>query len=154
MDEIYSRVDRLRRTLQQRGNVVETFGPIDGYRLRLTLTRSVAPQSFAAPVHLQAPGSTLRRSQVEQYFKFLPVSDPLGQNVEQALLPGAALQKFLETHRQEATPVTVWVYTDSFDEFRILKRALWEMDFPVAVRPMAMGDQIGASPHGTRSAAQ
>jgi hypothetical protein len=154
MDEIYPRVDQLRRTLQERGNVVETFGPIDGYRLRLTLSRSVTPPSFAAPVHLQSPGSHPRSNQIEQYFKFLPVSDSLGQNVEQALLPGAALKKLLEAHRQNATPMTIWVYTDSFDAFRILKRTLWEMNFPVAVRPMAMGDQIGASPHGTRSAAQ
>ncbi len=154
MNEVYPRVENLRRTLQQQGHVVETFGPIHGYRLRLTLSRSSAPRSFAAPVHLQTPGSYLRKNQIEQNFKFLPVSDKLGQNVEQALMPGATLQELLAAHQREATPVTIWVYTDSFDEFRILKRTLWEMHFPVAVRPMAMGDQIGASPHGTRSAAQ
>jgi len=155
MDEVYPRVDSLRRTLQQRGNVVETFGPIQGYRLRLTLARSVVPRSLVMSGHLQPQGMVYaRKSRVEQYFKFLPVSDQLGQNVEQALLPGAALHELLKAHQREATPVTIWVYTDSFDEFRILKRALWEMKFPVAVRPMAMGDQIGASPHGTRSAAQ
>jgi hypothetical protein len=154
MNEVYPRVDRLRRTLQERGHVVETFGPIHGYRLRLTLARSIAPPSFAASGHLQPPGSYARKNQVAQNFKFLPVADELGQNVEQALMPGATLQELLAAHQREATPVTVWVYTDSFDEFRILKRVLWEMHFPVAVRPMAMGDQIGASPHGTRSAAQ
>ena len=134
--------------------MVETFGPIGGYRLRLTLSRSTTSQSFTTPVHLQSPGVDPRKNQIEQYFKFLPVTDKLGQNVEQALMPGTTLHKLLAAHRHEATPVTIWVYTDSFDEFRILKRSLWEMHFPVAVRPMAMGDQIGASPHGTRSAAQ
>jgi hypothetical protein len=154
VNQVYPRLDQLRRTLHERGHVLETFGPIEGYRLRLTFARTIASQSFATPAHFQPTGSNPRRSQVEQNFKFLPVSEHLGQNVEQALLPGAPLQKLLAAHRREATPVTLWIYTDSFAEFRTLKRALWEMNFPVAVRPMAMGDQITASPNGTRSSAQ
>jgi hypothetical protein len=154
VNEVYPRLNQLRRVLHERGQAIETFGPLDGYRLRLKFTRTAAPPSFTMPAHFQPAGSNLRRSQVEQNFKFLPVSDHLGQHVEQALLPGAPLQKLLAAHRRDATPVTVWIYTDSFAEFRILKRALWEMDFPVAVRPMAMGDQITASPNGTHSAAQ
>ncbi len=148
MDEVYGRVDVIRSTLQGQSQVSETFGPIDGYRLRLRL-RKQASRSLAAGIPGQA-----QQVHVDQEITFLPVSDDIGQTVEQALLPSSELQAHLKAHRREATPVTIWVYTDSFDEFRTLKRALWEMDFPIAVRPMSLGDHIGASPNGTKSAAQ
>lgn len=149
MEEVYPRVSALRSALLSRGEVMETFGPIDGYRLRLTLAKRAVAMPLGSPGHLQTP-----RFEVEQLLKFLPTSDDIGQNVEQALLPSSKLQKHLQANRREATPVTIWVYTDSFNEFRTLKRVLWEMGFPVAVRPMRPGAQIGASPRGTKSAAQ
>ena len=149
MAEITRRVNVLRSTLQQRGEVIETVGPIDGYRLRLTLAKRVLSSGHGAPMLLE---STSVR--IDQHFKFLPISDQLGQQVDQALMPGSKLQRLLKAHQRDATPVTIWVYTDSFDAFRPLKRALWEDGFPVAIRPMEPDEQIGASPHGTRSAAQ
>ena len=149
MAEITRRTEMLRNTLQQRGQVIETVGPIDGYRLRLTLAKRSLSTGHGAPMLLEPV-----RTKVDQHFKFLPTTDRLGQQVEQALLPGTRLQRLLKAHQREATPVTIWVYTDSFDAFRPLKRALWEDGFPVSVRPMEPGEQIGASPSGTRSAAQ
>jgi hypothetical protein len=149
MAEITRRVDVLRSTLQKRGEVIETVGPIDGYRLRLTLAKRVQSSGHEAPMLQQSA-----RVRIDQHFKFLPVSDHLGQQVEQALMPGSKLHRLLKAHQRDATPVTIWVYTDSFDAFRPLKRALWEDGFPVAVRPMEPNEQIGASPQGTRSAAQ
>ena len=147
MAEIDARIGALRGALQSRGEVIETYGPINGYRLRLMLAKRAVEMPPGAPRHMQ-------QYDLEQSVKFLPTSDELGEIVEQALLPGSELMKHLRDQRREATPVTIWVYTDSFDEFRSLKRALWEMGFPVAVRPMRPGAQIGASPHGTNSAAQ
>jgi len=48
----------------------------------------------------------------------------------------------------------VWLYSDSFEQFRLLKRTLWEMGYSLATRPLEPGTNIGASPHGTKSAAQ
>lgn len=148
MNEIYGRVDMIRSALRGQSQVSETFGPINGYRLRIRLAKQ-ASRSFGAALPGQSP-----QVHIGQEITFLPVSEDIGQTVEQALLPGSTLQTHLQSHRREATPVTVWVYTDSFDEFRVLKRALWEMDFPIAVRPKSPGEHIGASPHGTKSAAQ
>ena len=82
------------------------------------------------------------------------MSDDIGQSVERALMPGSALYEHLQDHRRESPPIDVWLYTDSFDEFRPLKRALWEMGFSLATRPLRPQDPIGASPYGTKSAAQ
>ncbi len=147
--EVESRVDEIRRRLQTRDEVIETIGPLNSYRLKYTVTKHVSARSVGGPRAGQ-PQSTVH----EQYAQILPTAEKIGQNVEQALMPGSALHAHLRSLQRQAPPVVVWLYTDSFNEFRPIKRALWEMGFSLAVRPMQPGAQIGASPHGTKSSAQ
>jgi len=147
--EVQYHVEDFRRRLQSRDEVVETFGPLGGYRLRFTITKRNAAGSIGGP-----RAGQLQRTVHDQFAQILPVSDELGQNVEQALMPGSELHQRLHSYGRQTPPVVVWLYTDSFNEFRPLKRALWEMGVAVAVRPMRPGAQIGASPHGSKSSAQ
>jgi len=147
--EIQYNVEGLRRRLQVNGRVVETYGPLNGYRLKLTVTKQSSARSVGGPLVGQ-----IQRNNYDQYAEVLPISDDLGQNVEQALLPGGRLYQLLQAQRRQKPAVVVWLYTDSFDEFRPLKRALWKMGFSLATRPMRPGVHIGASPQGTRAAAQ
>jgi len=147
--EIQYNVEGLRRRLQERSRIVETFGPLDGYRLKLTVAKRTSAESVGGPLVGQ-----IQRTSYSQYAEILPISEDIGQNVEQALLPGGRLHQLLQTGRRQKPAVVVWLYTDSFDEFRPLKRALWEMGLSLATRPMRPGTPIGASPHGTRAAAQ
>jgi len=149
MAQIQMHAEEIRRRLQTNSQLVETFGPIDGYRVKFTLIRRRSANSVAGPRVGQREENTL-----EQYAEFLPASEDIGLPVEQALMPGSALQELLQAVQQQSPSVVVWLYTDSFDEFRTLKRALWEMGFPLAVRPLPPGASIGASPHGSKSAAQ
>ena len=96
----------------------------------------------------------VERSNVDYRLEFIPVSEEMGQNVEQALLPGSTLHGQLEKYRRERYPVVIWLYNDSFNEFRILKRELWEMGFAVAIRPLEPSEDIMASSQGTRASAQ
>jgi hypothetical protein len=148
-DEFELHSEGIRRRLQANSNVVETFGPINGYRAKFTFIKRAAAGSVRGHIAGQ-----VRENVLETYIEFLPTSDDIGQSVEQALMPGSALHAYLQSHRKESPPVDVWLYTDSFDEFRHLKRALWEMGFPLATRPMRMHDTIGASPYGSKSATQ
>ncbi|NOY29041.1 MAG: hypothetical protein GXP28_02355, partial [Planctomycetes bacterium] len=122
---------------------------LGGYRLRFTITKRTAAGSIGGPRAGQR-----QRVDHDQFAQILPVSDELGQNVEQALQPGSELYERLHRNLRKPPPVVVWLYTDSFNEFRPLKRALWEKGIAVAVRPMRPGTQIGASPHGSKSSAQ
>ncbi len=149
MIEIQMHAEEIRRRLQTNSQLVETFGPIDGYRVKFELIRRRSVNSVTGPRVGQRNENTL-----EQHAEFLPVSDDIGLPVEQALMPGATLYEQLQAVRQQAPSVVVWLYTDSFDEFRTLKRALWEQGFPLAVRPLPPGATIGASPQGSKSAAQ
>jgi hypothetical protein len=145
-EEFQVHAEGIRRRLQSSSQVVETFGPIDGYRAKLTVVKR-------SPVGGPIAGQR-RENVLETFVEFLPVSEDIGQTVEQALLPGSVLHEYMESQRRQSPPVDVWLYTDSFGEFRPLKRALWEQGYSVAIRPLRPGDQIGASPYGSKSAAQ
>jgi hypothetical protein len=147
--QVESRVPEIRRRLQARAEVIETIGPIDGYRLKFTITKRVSSGPVTGPLIGQR-----QRIVHQQYAQILPTSESIGQNVEQALMPGSTLYKHLQANSRLQPPVVVWLYTDSFDQFRPLKRKLWEMGFSLATRPLRPGTHIGASPHGTKSAAQ
>ncbi len=149
MDEVQYNLEGTLRRLQNRGKTVETYGPLDGYRLKLTMVKRQLQSSVGGPL----VGQT-RRGKIGWEAEILPVSAEIGQNVEQSLLPGGVLHKHLLAHQRQRPAVVVWLYTDSFDEFRPLKRALWEMGFSLATRPKRPGTNIKASPEGTRAAAQ
>ncbi len=149
MDEVQYNIEGTRRRLQHRGQVVETYGPLDGYRLKMTIVQQRDQQSVGGPLVGQ-----VQRSKIDWEAEVIPVSQQVGQNVEQSLLPGGVLHAHLLEQQRLKPAVVVWLYTDSFDEFRPLKRALWEMGFSLATRPMRPGTNIKASPHGTKAAAQ
>ncbi len=149
MEEVEYNLERILRRVNERGRTVETYGPLDGYRLKLTMAQQRPAGAIGGPLAGQ-----IQRVKIGWEAEIIPVSTEIGQNVEQSLLPGGVLHKHLLAHKRQRPDVVVWLYTDSFDEFRPLKRTLWEMGFSMATRPMRPGTNIKASPKGTRAAAQ
>jgi hypothetical protein len=115
--------------------VSDTVGPIDGFRLRYELEQT---------------GPAVRLVKWE----LLPVSDDLGEPVEEALKPGSRLRSLLARIGRDRATLTIWTYPDSFAEFRTLKADLHARGFATAGRPLPAGQLIGGSPDGSRSAAQ
>ncbi len=138
----------LRGGLEQRNEAVDAYGPIDGFRMRLSVERRVEPLPASAP-----PGSP-RRGMVVLQAVFLPTSDDIGMALEQALLPSSPFSQALRARKSAVGAVTVWVYPDSYAELRSLKKAMWEAGVPLAVRPLPDGHPIIFSTLGTKSAAQ
>jgi hypothetical protein len=148
MDEVQRRgADHLRSGLNARNEAQDVFGPIDGFRMRLSVER------YASTIP-GAPPNSPQRVEVVMQGVFLPVSDDIGEQVDQALLPNSAFMRALRAKRSAAPAVTVWVYPDSYGELRLLKRAMWEAGSPLAVRPLPEGRPIIFSTAGTKSAAQ
>ncbi|MBA3483513.1 MAG: hypothetical protein H0T51_17035 [Pirellulales bacterium] len=148
MDEVQRRgADHLRSGLNARNEAEDVFGPIDGFRMRLSIERynSTIPG---------APANSPQRAEVVMQGVFLPVSDDIGQPLDQALLPNSAFMRALRATRTAAPAVTVWVYPDSYGELRLLKRAMWEAGSPMAVRPLPDGHPIVFSTAGSKSSAQ
>jgi hypothetical protein len=149
LDEVRRRGgDHLRSSLQRRDEAQDVFGPIDGFRMKLSIERFTT--SLPGATVLSSP----QRSSMLLQGVFLPTSDELGESVEQALLPASHFMQTLRGKRAASPTVTVWVYPDSYSELRTLKRALWEAGVPLAVRPLANGQPITFSTAGSKSAAQ
>ncbi|MEM9352025.1 MAG: hypothetical protein AAGA92_03350 [Planctomycetota bacterium] len=145
--EVEFATERLGRQLRSRDEAVEVFGPIDGYRMRLRLTRT------GGRVTGPMAGASVRR-QLVQHATFLPASPEMGAAVEQALLPGGPLAVHLREHRRGTRAVVAWVYEDSLSELRLVKNYLWDEGFSLAVRLLGPQDHIAAGTFGTASAAQ
>lgn len=134
------RVDDIRRRLQQYGKVVETFGPLDGYRIQLTIIRHADPASVTGP-----RAGQIERYSIQQYVDILPAADSIGQEVEIALAPGGAVHRYLEEHRRQTPTVLILLHTDSFQHCALIKRSLWQMGLSVAMFPIGPDDPLRAS---------
>lgn len=142
-DEARQRVWRLK----EQAELTETFGPIGGFWMKYTLKRVEYRSASQMGVAVQR-GVELDR------FILIPEDDGMGEPLAEALQPGSRFQSLLAENEAEATTITVWTYPDSFNEFRELKRVLFQRHYLTASRPLSFDTPIGGSPHGTRSSAQ
>jgi hypothetical protein len=133
--------------LREQGAMEGSVGPIDGFRLRYRIRVS----QVTVPTR---SGFEQSRPVVQEKYEYVPVSLPIGEPVDQAVLANSNLLQTLRRMSPANTTVTIWTYPDSFEEFRQLKKALFDLGFAAAGRPLPAGEVITASPSGTRSAAQ
>jgi len=128
--------------------VTETIGPVRGFRMKYTLRRA----KHVRPI---GGGAVSMQQRIElDRFVLVPVSGDLGEPLESALRKDSEFHSILARHDPDRTTVTVWVYPNSFGQFRKLKEDLFRLGFLTAGRPMPEGHPIGGSPDGTRSASQ
>jgi hypothetical protein len=127
--------------------IEDSLGPMEGYMMKFRLVNSKGM--------VQAGGRVGMGSIVElERFELEVVEPNIGESIQEALSPGSRLRIELAGRQPRETVITVWVYPDSFEEFRLLKEALFEEGFLTAARPLPDGVLIGASPRGSRSTAQ
>jgi hypothetical protein len=137
-------INRMRFESEIEGKI----GPIGGFRISYTIRRhDVSMRTYE---ETGMGGSVVRLEK----FSLLPVSSQLGETFDEALRPGSELREALARSRPGRTTVTAWVYPNGFEEFRRLRKAMYELGFEMAGRPMPEGEPIGGSPNGSRSAAQ
>jgi hypothetical protein len=133
--------------LKEQATITESLGPEGGFLMRYTLAR----KQFAMPTKV---GVAVRQGVELEKFVLVPVAENLGESLIEALQPGSQFQARLSEFDPQRTTLTVWVYPDSFDDFRSLKQDLFRRGFLAAARPLPEDLPIGGSPQGTRSAAQ
>ena len=133
--------------LKEATAITETLGPVGGFRMKYTLRRVQ---------HVSPVGGGLAVQQRVELDRFIlePIQEDLGAPLEQALQEGSEFLEMLRRADPDRTTITVWVYPDSFNQFRTLKAELFRRRFLAAGRPMPEGHPIGGSPDGSRSAAQ
>jgi hypothetical protein len=133
--------------LKDAESITESIGPVQGFRMRYTLKREMIAVPVSGGV---AKGE---RAALEQ-FVLLPLSEDLGEPVEQALAANSDFRSLITQYNPKQYTVTIWVYPNSFQHFRPVRDALLKQGFITAGRPMPEGHPIGGSPEGSRSAAQ
>jgi hypothetical protein len=126
--------ERLYR-LEGRDEMEDTIGPMDGFKLRYAVEREgnvIAPTKF----------------------EFLPVSQTQGETAEQALAANSMFRDRVANLRAEDWTITLWVYPDSFELFRVMRQELYRLGFPTAGRPLPEDKSITASPSGSKTHAE
>jgi len=120
---------------------------IEGFGGRYILRRAEA--------EIRTGAGTARQSRVElERLYFVQVDSDLGEPLERALQPNSIFRSRLIGMEPGQTTITVWVYPNSFDQFRALKAELFKMGYLTAARPLPQDFPIGGSPDGTRSSAE
>jgi hypothetical protein len=133
--------------LKDAPRITETLGPIRGFGMQYTLRRTQQKRSVG--------GSVAVRQAIElDRFVLVPMRDGMGEPLDRALQNNSEFRGILSLYDPDRTTVTLWVYPDSFNEFRTLKADLFRHGYLAAGRPMPEGHPIGGSPEGSRSAAQ
>jgi hypothetical protein len=134
--------------LREQDSFVGTVGPVDGYQLRYYVRKRKVSMRNASGMEQQ--GSVM---QMVRYI-FTPVVPDIGETVDQAMLPNSDLRRCLAQNPPGISTVTIFAYPDSFDDFRKLKKALFDLGYATAGNPVPAGEPIAFAPHGHRSAAQ
>jgi hypothetical protein len=133
--------------LKEESEFTETLGPVQGFWMQYTLKRTEHTTPTKVGVSVQT------RVELDR-FVLVPVTEEAGEPLDAALGDGSEFQSILAQHRPAETTITVWVYPDSYGQFRTIKQALYGKGYLTASRPLPAGHPIGGSPNGTRSAAE
>ena len=125
-----------------------TVGPIDEFSMKYAV---VCYDVLMSDAHGSGIGTRLELAYVE----LVPAYDSIGEPAREAIAsPNSEFVNRVKRYRQDIYAVTIWVYPDSFEEFRELKKFLYSKGYQVAGRPLEFGQPISGSPEGTKSKAQ
>lgn len=133
--------------LRNNARVELSLPAVGGFGARYILRR--------AEIKIETKVGTATRGGIElEKMYFIDTEENLGVPLAEALQPGSEFQSRLAACRPQQTTVTIWVYPDSFEEFRLLKAELFKRGYLTAARPMPFSHPIGGSPDGSRSTAE
>jgi hypothetical protein len=133
--------------LRTQDEMERSIGPVNGFRLRYWFIKTA--------VVARSEGGTVMAGSYPRFSRcyFLPVSNPVGEPAEEAMLPGSSFSQYLREMRP-GTTITFWVYPENYERLRELKRAVRDAGFQTAVRPLPPGMPIGASRNGSESVSE
>jgi len=134
--------------LRDQEELTDTVGPVEGFRLRYTLERYEIPPETVRETGQGGSFARLKR------WTLVPGASDLGEPVRLALQEGSDFRRQLSRALPGRTVVTIWVYPDSFEAFRRIRKELYRQGYAIAARPLPAGAPIGGSPEGSKSAAQ
>ncbi|MDO5580352.1 MAG: hypothetical protein Q4G69_04410 [Planctomycetia bacterium] len=124
----------------QQSEIDDAMGPIEGYTFHF--------QASLTQVR-EADGTRLSFS--FNFGECIPENDLLGETLKEALADGSVFRRKVALYLKESSTITLFVYPDSFNELREIKKILLEKEYNIALRPMPQNQRITFSPHGSKS---
>jgi hypothetical protein len=106
------------------------------------------------PTTAEVQESNSQRPRIEDRCILRPVSENLGETIDEALRSESQFHQVIAGRRAKDATITLWTYPGSFDDFRRLKKELYRLGFPVAARPLPDGVPICGSSTGSKSTAE
>lgn len=147
-------LDALKRNVElavqrnsRKEQIQDRLGPIGGFMMDYRL---ISKQGLVSNGSAVGMGQMISLDR----FELDPTEEVLMETVEAATGVAGRLAMELSTRNPRETVATVWVYPDSFDQFRQLKEHLYKQGIMTAARPLPDGIRIGAAPTGSHSVAQ
>jgi len=133
--------------LKDTARTTEMLGPVDGFRMKYTLINK------RNAIHTRQGQVVQRRVELEK-FELTPISPATGETLAAALQAGSDFLARISKQDAGRGTITIWVYPDSFGQFREIRAYLHKRGYTCASRPLPEGHPIGGSPDGTRTVAQ
>jgi hypothetical protein len=140
-------IERSLDHLKGRDEITGTVGPVNGFRMKYRVRKVSVTRTRGG---MQESGTMA----VPDRFEFLPMTSPIGEPVDQALLPGSEVWQELKTMSPDTAIVKMAVYPDSISECHRLKQAFCKAGYATAEYPMEQDIHIVCSPYGIKAYAQ
>ncbi len=117
----------------------DKFGPSEGYTFH-----------FFVDLEKRRSGDEVVYSANFRYGECVPQNDELGEPVDEALSnPNSVFREKLLKYVRDDTTITVFVYQDSFEYLRDVKKFIFSAGYQLALRPLPDDAPIAVSPEGT-----
>ena len=126
---------------------VDTVGPVGGFVANFVGLRQSGMVRHGSAVRWREAGMAIRT-------EFVPTPQTQSYSLDEVFAGRSDLSVELAGRDPATTTVTVWLYPDSFDDYRELKRYLYQRGFAAAARPKKMNESIAASPNGSETRSQ
>lgn len=125
----------------EKKEIEDAFGPSEGYTFH-----------FFVDLEKRRSGDEIVYSANFRYGECVPSGDELGEPVDAALAnPDSVFRQKLLKYVRDDTTITVFVYQDSFEYLRDVKKFIFSAGYRLALRPLPDNAPIAVSPDGTDS---
>ncbi|QGJ68873.1 Hypothetical protein PBC10988_5370 [Planctomycetales bacterium 10988] len=130
--------------LQNEDTLENTLGPLDGFHVKYFVARQRGP----------LPSGGYGYSARLLRWSITPIGI-IGETTEEALAPNSQFRLKLQEFSPRRVTLLVWVYPDSFDDYRKIVEELHELGYTVAGHPQTEGESLNISTiGGIRATAQ
>lgn len=134
--------------LRTRGRAMAEVEPVGAFRARFTMVRQRSQFNDS----MFSSGNNFHDGVID--CQFIPVEDPRGESVDEAIQAGSKFERLLARHSPRKYAITIWTYSDSFGAYRQLRDFLSDRGYAVSSWPLPIGELMRMSDFGARSLSQ